>query len=66
MQGCATLGVRLWCYTGNVDRTDPAAALTDYGWRSGKEVARTTGQSRGLDWLGYLGGRRHGRLSRTA
>jgi hypothetical protein len=25
MQGCATLGVRLWRYTGNADRTDPAA-----------------------------------------
>ena len=43
MQRCATLGVRLWYYTGNVDRTDPAAALTEYGWRSGKEVARHNG-----------------------
>jgi hypothetical protein len=26
MQGCATLGDRLWRYTGNADRTDPAVA----------------------------------------
>jgi Phage 5-bladed beta propeller receptor binding platform domain len=26
MQGCATLGDRLWRYTGNADRTDPAAS----------------------------------------
>jgi hypothetical protein len=51
MQGCATLGVRLWCYTGNVDRTDPAAALTEYGWRSGKEVARHNG-AKVAGWTG--------------
>jgi hypothetical protein len=39
MQGCATLGGRLWRYTGNADRTDPAA-LTEYSWSTGKEVAR--------------------------
>jgi hypothetical protein len=50
IQGCATLGDRLWRYTGNADRTD-VAALTEYSWSTGKEVARhKRAHRRGLDW----------------
>ena len=50
MQGCATLGDRLWRYTGNADRTDPAA-LTEYSWSSGKEVARHN-EPKDAGWTG--------------
>ena len=50
MQGCATLGDRLWHYTGNADRTDPAA-LTEYSWGTGKEVARHSGP-KDAGWTG--------------
>ena len=50
MQGCATLGDRLWRYTGNADRTDPAA-LTEYSWSNGKEVARHN-EPKDAGWTG--------------
>jgi hypothetical protein len=50
MQGCATLGDRLWHYTGNADRTDPAA-LTEYSWGTGKEVARHN-EPKDAGWTG--------------
>ena len=50
MQGCATLGDRLWRYTGNADRTDPAA-LTEYSWSTGKEVARHN-EPKDAGWTG--------------
>jgi len=50
MQGCATLGDRLWRYTGNADRTDPAA-LTEYRWSNGKEVARHN-EPKDAGWTG--------------
>ena len=42
VQGFATVGGRLWRYTGDgtgTNRYDPAA-LTEYDWKSGGEVAR--------------------------
>jgi hypothetical protein len=42
VQGFATLGGRLCCYTGDgtgTNRSDPAA-LTEYDWKNGNEVAR--------------------------
>jgi hypothetical protein len=60
MQGCATLGDRLWHYTSNADRTDPSA-LTEYSWGTGQEMARhNEPQESGLDLLGYLGTGGHG------
>ena len=50
MQGCATLGDRLWRYTGNADRTDPAT-LTEYSWSTGKEVARHN-EPKDAGWTG--------------
>jgi hypothetical protein len=50
MQGCATLGDRLWRYTGNADRTDPAA-LTEYSWSTSKEVARHN-EPKDAGWTG--------------
>ena len=50
MQGCATLRDRLWRYTGNAGRTDPAA-LTEYSWSTGKEVARHNGP-KDAGWTG--------------
>ena len=49
-QGCATRGDRLWRYTGNAYRTDPAA-LTEYGWSIGKEVARHN-EPKDAGWTG--------------
>jgi hypothetical protein len=42
VQGFTTVGDRLWRYTGDgtgTNRSDPAA-LTEYDWNSGNEVAR--------------------------
>ena len=50
MQGCATLGGRLWRYTGNADRTDPAT-LTEYSWSTGKELARHN-EPKDAGWTG--------------
>jgi hypothetical protein len=53
VQGFATVGGRLWRYTGDgtgTNRSDPAA-LTEYDWNSGGEVAR---HNEPKD-IGYLG-----------
>ncbi|HEY6686106.1 MAG TPA: hypothetical protein VI094_07860, partial [Propionibacteriaceae bacterium] len=64
MQGCATLGDRLWRYTGNADRTDPAT-LTEFSWSTGKEVARHNGP-KDAGWTGAgIWEQRAWRLSRT-
>lgn len=50
MQGMGTVLGHLWRYTGNALRTDPAA-LTEYSWKTGLEVARHD-DPKDAGWLG--------------
>ena len=60
VQGFATVGGRLWRYTGDgtgTNRYDPAA-LTEYDWKSGGEVARQRTEGHRIPRAGHPVGAR--------